>query len=64
MGERIYAQNKKQAKKVIEGLQKTIDEHEEKLRQDPDSIDVPHWQSEIKAAQDRINKLKNRWDID
>jgi RHS repeat-associated protein len=63
IGERIYAQNKKQAKKVIEGLERTVKKHEEKLRGDPDSIYIPHWGSEIKAAQDRINKLKKRWNI-
>ena len=59
----IYAQNKKQAKKVIEGQERTIKEHEEKLKKDPDSINASHWGKEIKAAQDKINRLKKRWGI-
>lgn len=58
-----YAQNKKTAKKSIDSQEEHINKHEEKIRNNPHSRDVPHWETEVKAAKDKINKLKQRWNI-
>ncbi|MDQ0191652.1 RHS repeat domain-containing protein, partial [Alicyclobacillus cycloheptanicus] len=58
-----YAQNKKTARKKIGSLEDHVREHEEKIKNNPSSQDIPHWQNEINAAKEQINKLKKRWNL-
>ncbi len=55
----MYSSNK-DVRKKIKGLQEQIDKHKEKIRSNPDSDAVGHWEKEIKAWQDRIDRLKKR----
>ena len=50
----------KNTRKKIKGLQDILDKHKDKICSDPDSQDVPGWEKEIKAWQDRIDRLKKR----
>jgi len=54
------AQNNKQIRKVIRGLERTVQKHVDKIRNNPGSRDVAHWQDEIDAAQERIERLSKR----
>ena len=55
-----YYNDSKDTRKKIKGLQDQIDKHKEKIREDPDSRDIPHWEKEIKAWEERIKRLKKR----
>ncbi|MFK5950274.1 MAG: hypothetical protein QM500_16060 [Methylococcales bacterium] len=50
----------KNTRKKIKGLKDQVDKHNEKIKNDPDGRTVPHWESEIDAFQDQIDKLKKR----
>ena len=62
LGENVMlAQNNKQVRKRIEGLQAQIDEHKKKLQKDPDCDPANHWRQEIKAWEAEIERLRGRW---
>jgi glutaredoxin 2 len=50
----------KKIKKRMDGYQKVIEGHREKIVKDDKSPAVPHWEKEIKAAQDKFDKLGRR----
>lgn len=54
------AQNNKHTRKVIKGLMDHIRAHREKLSAKPKSADARHWQDEINAAQERVDRLQKR----
>jgi RHS repeat-associated protein len=56
----MLAQNNKQVRKRIEGLQAQIDEHKKKLEEDPDCDPANHWRQEIKAWEAEIERLRRR----
>ncbi len=57
----IVPKSKKNIRKSIESLQRLIIEHREKIRRALETRknleDIPHWQQEIKAFQETINRL-------
>lgn len=54
------AQNNKQIKKRIEGLEKQVRKHKQKLANNPRSRDRNHWEKEIRAWEKEIARLKKR----
>ena len=56
----ILAQNNKQIRKRIAGLQAHIDEHKKKLDKEPDCQASNHWRNEIAAAEAEIARLRLR----
>ncbi len=50
----------KKIKKRMDGYQRVIEGHREKIVKDDKSPAVPHWEIEIKAAQDKFDKLGRR----
>ena len=54
------AENNRQRRARIAGLQTIIDEHVRKLDQDPDGRDSNHWRTEIKAWTDEIQRIRRR----
>ena len=54
------ARNNKHIRKVIDSLREGINRHLEKIRNNQNSQNVNHWQSEIRAWQERIERLKKR----
>jgi RHS repeat-associated protein len=56
----ILAQNNKQIRKRIAGLEKHIEIHKKKLDQEPDCDAANHWRNEIKAAENEIARLRLR----
>jgi peptidoglycan hydrolase CwlO-like protein len=56
----IYNSDNKDTRKKIAGLQDQVDKHVDKINNDPDSRDVPHWEAEIRNWEDRIKRLKKR----
>jgi hypothetical protein len=56
----ILAQNNKQTRKRIDGLQKQIDLHNKKLDKDPKCDAANHWRNEISAWQSEIDRLRVR----
>lgn len=50
----------KKIKKRMDGYQKVIDGHREKIVKEDKSLALPHWKKEIKAAQDKFDKLGRR----
>ena len=56
----LLAQNNKQIRKRIEGLQQQIDEHKRKLEQEPDCPAANHWRKEIRGGEHEIEKLRKR----
>ena len=54
------AQNNKQTRKKIEGLQDQINAHEKKLELDPNGRDANHWRGEISGWKITIDKLQKR----
>jgi heme oxygenase len=56
----ILAQNNKQIRKRIAGLQANIDQHKKKLDKDPDCQASNHWRNEISAAEAAIARLRLR----
>jgi len=56
----ILAQNNKQTRKRIAGLQAHIDEHKKKLDKEPDCQASNHWRNEIAAAEAEIARLRMR----
>lgn len=55
-----YLNENKKTRKKVKGLQGEVDKHKEKIRNNPDSRDVPHWEGEIDAWEERIKRLKKR----
>ena len=55
-----YKNENKKTRKKIKGLQDQVDKHREKIRKNPDSRDVPHWNDEINAWEERIKRLRKR----
>jgi RHS repeat-associated protein len=56
----ILAQNNKQIRKRIAGLQAHIDEHKKRLDKEPDCQASNHWRNEIAAAEAEIARLRLR----
>ena len=56
----LNADNNKARRKKIDSLQDRIDEHVKKIQGDPNCDAVCHWEKEIKAWKDRIDRLKKR----
>ncbi|TWG29691.1 RHS repeat-associated protein [Geobacillus sp. C56-T2] len=56
----LKAQNNKQVRKRIEGLEKQIKKHKEKISKNPNSTAVKHWEKEIEAWEKEIARLKKR----
>ena len=56
----IKAQNNKQTKKRIEGIQKQVRKHKDKISKNPRSRDRKHWEKEIRAWEKEIARLKKR----
>src|SRR6185503_13874041 len=56
----LMAQNNKQLRKRIAGLQAHIDEHQRKLDQDPNCRDANGWRKEIAAAKADIARIRRR----
>ena len=54
------AQNNKQVRKRIDGLQSQIDLHRKKLDKDPNCDDSNHWRTEIAAWESEISRLRLR----
>jgi len=50
----------KKVKKRMEGYQKVIAAHQEKIAKERSSLAAPHWEKEIKAAQDKLENLGER----
>jgi RHS repeat-associated protein len=56
----LQSQNNRQIRKKICSLQSNIDEHQRKLRQNPDGPDSNHWRTEINAWKVTIQRLQGR----
>jgi uncharacterized protein RhaS with RHS repeats len=56
----VMAQNNKQVRKRIEGLQDQISEHNKKLDKAPNCPASNHWHNEIKTWQSEIDRLRLR----
>jgi RHS repeat-associated protein len=56
----VYADNNKATRKKITGLENQLREHEKKLQADPNCDAACHWEKEIKAWKERIERLKKR----
>ena len=50
----IFSVNKDTRKK-IDGLEEVVKDHEEKIKDNPGSDAIPHWEAEIKAFKDRLS---------
>ncbi len=50
----------KKIKKRLKGYQKVIEEHREKIEKSGNSKAISHWEKEIEAAEETIEKLKGR----
>ena len=58
--ENIMMNENKKNRKKIAGLQEHVDKHKKKIDKDPESRDKRGWEKEIKAAEERIERLKKR----
>ncbi|MBT2757912.1 RHS repeat protein [Mesobacillus foraminis] len=56
----VKAQNNKQIKKRIDGLQNQINKHKQKIRDNPRSSAKNHWEKEIRTWENEIARLKKR----
>lgn len=56
----VLAENNKQIRKRIAGLQEQIDKHRKKLDKEPESQAANHWRNEIAAWQGEIERLSRR----
>ncbi|CGG50493.1 Cell wall-associated polypeptide CWBP200 [Streptococcus pneumoniae] len=56
----LQAQNNKQIRKRIEGLEKQIRQHKEKIAKNPRAQSRPHWEKEIRAWENEVARLKKR----
>lgn len=56
----ILAQNNKQTRKRIQGLQDIIDKHKKQLDKEPNCPASDHWRNEIKVWQAEIDRLRLR----
>ncbi|MFT7722454.1 MAG: RHS repeat-associated core domain-containing protein [Roseateles sp.] len=56
----LLAQNNKQTRKRIDGLQGQIDDHNKKLDKEPNCPASNHWRNEIKVWQSEIDRLRLR----
>jgi RHS repeat-associated protein len=56
----LMAQNNRQIRKRIAGLQQQIDIHQQKLKNNPNCPEANHWRTEIKAFSSEIQRLQAR----
>ncbi|QNK69472.1 RHS repeat-associated core domain-containing protein [Variovorax sp. PAMC26660] len=56
----VFAQNNKQIRKRIESLERNIEEHKQKLDQEPECNAANHWKNEIKVWEDEVARLRLR----
>ncbi|WP_293903684.1 RHS repeat-associated core domain-containing protein, partial [Phenylobacterium sp.] len=54
------AENNKQTRRKIAGLERQIEDHKRKLQKDPNCREANHWRGEIRAWTMRIKRLRGR----
>jgi hypothetical protein len=56
----VLAQNNKQTRKRIDGLEKQIEVHKKKIDQEPECDAANHWREEVKIWESEIQRLRLR----